>query len=387
MKKIAFTFLFFVAMVSTTMASVIVPSTTKPTEGTPETVFTMMNGNSVYANGITAPTATEANYGQFAFYAAPDIPNAYYIYSVTAAQWLTYDMAASYDNGRSVLKMSAEQGNYFEVAPCPTYSDYYQIRLFTSDGTVDADRFLNWNGGVGADGYNPYDGENTLGLWQDSGSDDAGSRYLFTNVSTVFEEIDSEPLTSDYYYQIINRQTSAALACIEGTSAGVAVENVSDATQLWALVDAGEGAYKLLNKSNNLFLAYTSSLSTCWTLDATGSLFYIGIQQKATTEPTPAYYYISGAAITDASVSSQTCAHDANWGSSYLYKQIVTWNNTSEASMWKFVQSNIEVVFEETAIEKVDIRNEKEGIFDLSGRRVENPAKGIYIVNGKKVIK
>ena len=28
----------------------------------------------------------------------------------------------------------------------------------------------------------------------------------------------------------------------------------------------------------------------------------------------------------------------------------------------------------------------REGIFDLSGRRVENPTKGLYIVNGKKVI-
>lgn len=38
----------------------------------------------------------------------------------------------------------------------------------------------------------------------------------------------------------------------------------------------------------------------------------------------------------------------------------------------------------------VELRNQmeevREGIFDLSGRRVENPTKGLYIVNGKKVI-
>ena len=40
-----------------------------------------------------------------------------------------------------------------------------------------------------------------------------------------------------------------------------------------------------------------------------------------------------------------------------------------------------------TGVEKVEISNEKEEIYDLTGRRVENiTAPGIYIVNGKKVL-
>ena len=41
-----------------------------------------------------------------------------------------------------------------------------------------------------------------------------------------------------------------------------------------------------------------------------------------------------------------------------------------------------------TAIDGVRSQTEevREGIFDLSGRRVANPTKGLYIVNGKKVI-
>lgn len=41
-----------------------------------------------------------------------------------------------------------------------------------------------------------------------------------------------------------------------------------------------------------------------------------------------------------------------------------------------------------TGIDEVRSRMEgvREGVFDLQGRRVENPTKGIYIVNGKKVI-
>ena len=40
-----------------------------------------------------------------------------------------------------------------------------------------------------------------------------------------------------------------------------------------------------------------------------------------------------------------------------------------------------------TAVEKVEIRNEKEEIYDLTGRKLESiNGSGIYIINGKKVI-
>lgn len=45
----------------------------------------------------------------------------------------------------------------------------------------------------------------------------------------------------------------------------------------------------------------------------------------------------------------------------------------------------IDVVGIATGIEKVEISNEKEGIYDLSGRKIDTITKaGIYIVNGKK---
>ena len=40
-----------------------------------------------------------------------------------------------------------------------------------------------------------------------------------------------------------------------------------------------------------------------------------------------------------------------------------------------------------TAIEKVESRNEKEEIYDLTGRRIERITEpGIYIIDGKKVM-
>ena len=42
---------------------------------------------------------------------------------------------------------------------------------------------------------------------------------------------------------------------------------------------------------------------------------------------------------------------------------------------------------EETAIESVEAETANEEIFDLSGRKVSKAVKGLYIINGKKVVK
>ncbi len=89
MKKI---FVFLATLLGATvqlMADKVQPSVTLPDAGKPEHVYTMTSGNGVTSNGLTAPTQTEANYGQFAFYPA-DIEGAYYIYSRTADKWLSY---------------------------------------------------------------------------------------------------------------------------------------------------------------------------------------------------------------------------------------------------------------------------------------------------------
>ena len=155
-------------------------SVTLPDVGKPEHVYTMVNGNNVYSNGLTAPTQTAENYGLFAFYAVDGVENAYYIYSKSAGKWLTYTKAASYNNGKDFVKFSATQveGAYFNLN---NYSgDYYEIRPYTTEGTND--KYVNWYQGTSG---NPYDGTNTLGLWQDSGNSDGGSRYLFTEVVTI----------------------------------------------------------------------------------------------------------------------------------------------------------------------------------------------------------
>lgn len=158
MKKV----LILVLAISSTlqiMADKINPSVTQPDAGKPEHVYTLVNGNGVYSNALTAPTQTAENYGQFAFYAVEGTANAYYIYSHTAKKWMTYTKAANYGNGKDFVKMADAKvaGAYFKVTNYA--NDYYEIQPYTTSGGND--KYLNWYQGVGG---NPYDGTNTLGL-------------------------------------------------------------------------------------------------------------------------------------------------------------------------------------------------------------------------------
>ncbi|MBO7273111.1 MAG: hypothetical protein J6U89_09630, partial [Bacteroidaceae bacterium] len=68
----------------------------------------------------------------------------------------------------------------------------------------------------------------------------------------------------------------------------------------------------------------------------------------------------------------------AAWG--YVLTKPYTWGG----SVWTFEKSNVQV---ETGIEDVECESDNVNtVYDLQGRKVEVPTKGIYIVNGNKVL-
>lgn len=155
-------------------ADKIEASTTDPSNGKPEHLYTMVSGNGYYANGYTAPTQTDENKALFAFYSA-GVSDAYYIYCYTSRKWLSYTKAASYSNKTGFISLtdSKTTGAYFQ---CRNYSgDNYDIAPYNT--TSVATKYLNWYMGVGSN--NPLDGTVTLGLWEDDGSKDGGSRWQF----------------------------------------------------------------------------------------------------------------------------------------------------------------------------------------------------------------
>lgn len=180
MKRI-FAFMLAMICIATQMyADKVSGSQTLPDDGRPEHLYTMKNANNVYVGKTTAPTQSEDNYARLAFYEVEGVKNAYYIYNRSNEKWLTYTKAAAYSNGKDFVKFANSMADavYFIV---DNYSgDNYQISPVTTSGNTD--KYINWYQGVGG---NPYDGANTLGLWQDNASADAGSCWLFTEVVYV----------------------------------------------------------------------------------------------------------------------------------------------------------------------------------------------------------
>ena len=143
-------------------------STTLPSAGKPEFIYHMKNGNAKYANSTTGMNVNNYDKGQFAFYAVEGVEGAYYIYSVGAQKWLTYTKADSYGNKQNFLETSDTkiEGAYFQLVNYE--GNNYEIHPYKNDGTVAA-LFLNWYQGGG----------NTIGLWEQGGSNDTGSRWSF----------------------------------------------------------------------------------------------------------------------------------------------------------------------------------------------------------------
>lgn len=158
-------------------------SSTDPSLGRPEFAYTINNVNAIdgaadygYWNvNLYSVINSPANAAAFAFYAVAGKSNTYYIYNYSAKKWVTYDLATSYNNMKGFLKLSdtKTEGCYFEITSCTkdTHSGY-QMRPYASDGTIDTDRYLNYNGGNGANE------SITVGLWEDPGSSDAGSCWI-----------------------------------------------------------------------------------------------------------------------------------------------------------------------------------------------------------------
>lgn len=238
-------------------------SSTDPSQGRPEFAYTINNVNVLdggvidygYWNvNLYSVRNTPANAAAFAFYAVAGKPNTYYIYNYSAKKWVTYDLATSYNNDmKGFLKLSdtKTEGCYFEITSCTndTHSGY-QMRPYASDGTIDADCYLNYNGG------NDANKSLTVGLWRDPGSQDKGSCWILKKVDLGVNSIQTSTNEAkpEHVFTMRNANNSyvnSNLYCATSTSdyAQFAFYEVSGKTS----------AYYIYNYSAKKWLKYTTS--------------------------------------------------------------------------------------------------------------------------------
>ncbi len=239
-------------------------SSTDPSLGKPEFAYTINNVN-VLDNGNTIDYGywnvnlysvrnSPANAAAFAFYAVAGKSNTYYIYNYSAKKWVTYDLATSYNNNmKGFLKLSdtKTEGCYFEITSCTndTHSGY-QMRPYASDGTIDEDCYLNYNGGNGANV------SLTVGLWKDPGSQDKGACWILKKVDLGVNSIQTSTNEAkpEHVFTMRNANNSyvnSNLYCATSTSdyAQFAFYEVSGKTS----------AYYIYNYSAKKWLKYTTS--------------------------------------------------------------------------------------------------------------------------------
>lgn len=238
-------------------------SSTDPSLGKPEFAYTINNVNVL--NGTTidygywnvnlySVVNSPANAASFAFYAVAGKSNTYYIYNYSAKKWVTYDLATSYNNNmKGFLKLSdtKTEGCYFEITSCTndTHSGY-QMRPYASDGTIDEDCYLNYNGGNGANV------SLTVGLWKDPGSQDKGACWILKKVDLGVNSIQTSTNEAkpEHVFTMRNANNSyvnSNLYCATSTSdyAQFAFYEVSGKTS----------AYYIYNYSAKKWLKYTTS--------------------------------------------------------------------------------------------------------------------------------
>lgn len=237
-------------------------SSTDPSLGKPEFAYTINNVNVIdgtidygYWNvNLYSVVNTPANAASFAFYAVAGKSNTYYIYNYSAKKWVTYDLATSYNNNmKGFLKLSdtKTEGCYFEITSCTndTHSGY-QMRPYASDGTIDEDCYLNYNGGNGANA------SLTVGLWKDPGSQDKGACWILKKVVLGVNSIQTSTNEAkpEHVFTMRNANNSyvnSNLYCATSTSdyAQFAFYEVSGKTS----------AYYIYNYSAKKWLKYTTS--------------------------------------------------------------------------------------------------------------------------------
>ena len=181
----------------------------------------------------------------------------------------------------------------------------------------------------------------------------------------------ADSLDTTVYYYIRNGYFTDKYAALNTSNSQVEpkAKGTGD-NYLWSIVKNNDGTVYIYNKANGKS-AYINS-------NADDQKVYVGRDYVWTLVETTTDQGNKGIGIVSGNGSSAWYINPDAWG--YVLTKPYTWGG----SVWTFEKSNIQV---ETGIEEVCENNtDSNVIYDLNGRQVENPTKGIYVINGNKIL-
>ena len=180
----------------------------------------------------------------------------------------------------------------------------------------------------------------------------------------------ADALDLSAYYYIRNGYFTDKYAALNRSSKKIEPKAKGTADDfLWSFTKNVDGTVRIYNKANGE-AAYINSAADDQTV-------MVGKEYDWTLVETTTDQGNKGIGIVSSNGSSAWYINPSAWN--YVLTKPYTWGG----SVWTLEKSNVQV---ETSISEVKTEDGKvKGIFDLSGRQVENPTAGIYIVNGKKL--
>ena len=181
----------------------------------------------------------------------------------------------------------------------------------------------------------------------------------------------ADALDTTVYYYIRNGYFTDKYAALNTNNKQIEPKaKGTDDSYLWKFVKNTDGTVYIYNKANDE-AAYLNS-------NADDQTVYVGKEYAWTLKETTTDQGNKGIGIVSGNGSSAWYINPSAWN--YVLTKPYTWGG----SVWTFEKSDIQV---EAGIEDIKGESEKaQAIYDLAGRKVENPTKGIYIVNGNKVL-
>ena len=178
----------------------------------------------------------------------------------------------------------------------------------------------------------------------------------------------ADVIDTGVYYYIRNAYFTDKYAAYNNSRVEPMAKSATDSF-LWSFVKNSDGTVYIYNKAANN-AAYIAN-------EAIDQTIKVGKEYAWTLKETTTDTGSKGIAIVAGDGEHGWYTNPDAWD--YLLTKPYTWG----ASVWTLERSDVQV---ETGITEVKGENGKvRSIYDLLGRKVENPAKGIYIIDGKKI--
>lgn len=206
------------------------------------------------------------------------------------------------------------------------------------------------------------------------------SEELYRQYVALYNEYKAMPrkslldaISEEYYYQIQNAYFTDKYACAGTTDVVPANLNNTNDGFLWNFVKKDNKVLIYSKKTGKTAYINTSAEGQTIKADGQNDAFLWTLEQLTTDQSASGIAIVDGSGTyswyTNPSVFSTILTKPKDWG----------------ASIWKLIKTNIKVIT--TGVEQITDNPKQVVYYDLTGRQVEHPVKGIYLTNtNKKVI-